>query len=398
MNRLRQNYKMTVYSCFLAYIVQSVVNSFAPLLFVTFHREFSVPMSQITFLITFNFGTQLLVDLVSAKYVDKIGYRAGMLLSMSFSVLGLAGLTVLPTVLPNAFAGLLLSSTLYAIGGGLQEVLVSPIVEACPTDNKEAAMSLLHSFYCWGCVLVIGCSTLFFNLVGIEHWRVLALLWCLVPLINGILFSFVPIAPIVAEGETAMKISDLLKSKLFWVFLLMMICSGASEQSVSQWASVFAEESLGISKNWSDLAGPLMFSVMMGSSRALYGKWGEKMNLDKFMIGSTLLCVVAYLLTSLSASPVFSLIGCALCGFSVGIMWPGTFSKAAASLRTGGTAMFAFLALGGDIGCMSGPTFAGFVSDLAGNNLKIGILAAILFPMLLLLCLFFLQKKKRKTV
>lgn len=383
---MKLTYKNTIVSCFVGYIVQAVVNNFVPLLFITFQNTYNIPLSQITLLVTFNFGVQLLTDLVAAKYVDKLGYRLSILLAHVFSAMGLLLLTILPEVLPP-FIGILAAVTVYAVGGGLLEVLVSPIMESCPTDNKEAAMSLLHSFYCWGHVGVVLISTLFFHFAGIGSWRILAWIWALIPICNGILFLKTPMAPLISEGETGMTMGELFRNKTFWWLMVMMVCSGASEQAVSQWASAFAEQGLGISKTAGDLAGPMTFAVCMGLARLVYGKYGEKIPLDKFMKGSTLLCVGAYLLISLSPWPALSLVGCALCGLSVGIMWPGTFSTAAVALRTGGTAMFALLALGGDLGCGGGPTLVGLVSDAVGGNMKLGILAAIVFPVVLAGCL-----------
>nr|MBQ8245397.1 MFS transporter [Oscillospiraceae bacterium] len=385
-------YKNTIVSCFIGYIVQAIVNNFVPLLFLTFQNTYGIPLSRITLLVTFNFGVQLLTDLVAAKYVDRIGYRAAILLAHVFSALGLAGLTVLPERM-DPFAGILLAVMLYAVGGGLLEVLVSPIMESCPTDNKEAAMSLLHSFYCWGHVGVVLISTAFFHVLGIGSWKLLAWLWALIPICNGLLFVKTPIAPLISEGESGMTFGQLFRNKTFWLLMVMMVCSGASEQSVSQWASAFAEQGLGISKTAGDLAGPLTFAVCMGLARLIYGNCGDRLPLEKFMVGSTLLCVSSYLLVSLSPWPALSLVGCAVCGLSVGIMWPGTFSTAAASLRTGGTAMFALLALAGDLGCGGGPTLVGMVSDALGGNLKLGILAGIIFPVVLAICLMVHKKK-----
>ena len=346
-------------------------------------------------LITFNFGIQLLVDLLSAKFVDKIGYRVSIVMAHIFAALGLAGLVVLPDLLPNAFAGLLIAVVIYAIGGGLIEVLISPIMESCPSENKEKAMSLLHSFYCWGHVGVVLLSTLFFWFFGIADWKILALLWVIIPVCNGILFCKVPIAPLIEEGEIGMSLWELCKNRIFWILMLMMMCAGASEQAVSQWASTFAEQGLGVSKAIGDLAGPMSFAILMGSARAFYGKFGDRIDLDKFMQASSLLCIVSHLCISLSPSPLFSLIGCSLCGLSVGIMWPGTFSKASAALRNGGTAMFALLALAGDVGCSGGPTLVGFVTGLASDDLKKGILAGIIFPILLIVGIVSLKKAKR---
>lgn len=392
---MKDKYQNTMYACFVGYIVQAVVNNFVPLLFLTFESSYGIPLSQITMLITFNFGIQLLVDLLSAKFVDKIGYRVSIVMAHIFAALGLAGLVVLPDLLPNAFAGLLIAVVIYAIGGGLIEVLISPIMESCPSENKEKAMSLLHSFYCWGHVGVVLLSTLFFWFFGIANWKILALLWVIIPVCNGILFCKVPIAPLIEEGETGMSLWELCKNRIFWILMLMMMCAGASEQAVSQWASTFAEQGLGVSKTIGDLAGPMSFAILMGSARAFYGKFGDRIDLDKFMQASSLLCIVSYLCISLSPSPLFSLIGCSLCGLSVGIMWPGTFSKASAALRNGGTAMFALLALAGDVGCSGGPTLVGFVTGLASDDLKKGILAGIIFPILLIVGIVSLKKAKR---
>ena len=382
---MKQNYKTTIYSCFIGYIVQAVINNFVPLLFITFQNTYTIPLSRITLLVTVNFAVQLLVDLLATKYVDKIGYRTSIVFAHIFSAVGLILLTFLPDVM-NPFYGILISVIIYAIGGGIIEVLVSPIMESCPTDNKEKAMSLLHSFYCWGHVGVVLLSTLFFKIVGIQNWRILALFWAVIPVINGIIFLKTPIAPLVSAEEESMTIKELFKNKFFWILMLMMLCAGASEQAVSQWASAFAEQGLGISKTAGDLAGPMTFAILMGTARAVYGKYGDKIKLDEFMFTSSLLCIVSYLLASVVPSPVISLIGCGLCGLSVGIMWPGTFSKAAVSLRTGGTAMFAMLALAGDFGCSAGPTLVGMISNISKDNMRMGILAAIIFPVTMALC------------
>ena len=382
--KLKTNYQMTIYACFIGYIVQAIINNFAPLLFLTFQDSYGIPLSQITLLVTINFGVQLLVDLLAIGFVDKIGYRASMIIAHICAAVGIVMLAVLPAVLPNAFVGLLIAVLVYAVGGGLLEVLVSPVMEACPTDNKEKAMSLLHSFYWWGHVGVVLISTAFFKIFGIENWRILAVIWALVPLANTFLFSKVPVASLISEGEEGLSVKQLAKQKIFWVFMLMMLCAGASEQSVSQWASTFAEKGLGVSKTIGDLAGPMAFAILMGGARAFYGKYGEKINLEKFMVGSSILCVAAYLCIALVPNPLVGLIGCAICGLSVGIMWPGTFSKAAAAMPSGGTAMFAFMALAGDLGCSGGPTVVGTISSLFGEDLRKGILAAVIFPILLM--------------
>lgn len=391
---MNKNYKSTMYACFIGYIVQAIVNNFVPLLFLTFRSTYGIPLEKITFLVTFNFGLQLLIDFLAPYFVDKIGYRISICIAHICAAAGLIALTILPECLPDPFAGLMLAVIIYAIGGGLLEVLVSPIVEACPTDNKEAAMSLLHSFYCWGHVGVVLLSTLFFSLAGVSNWRILAILWALIPLANAYFFTKVPIASLIEEGENSLTIRELIKNRIFWVMVLLMVCAGASEQAVSQWASALAEKGLGLSKTIGDLAGPMLFAIMMGLARTLNGAFVDGKKMEKIMIASGCLCITSYLLIAWSTVPALALMGCGLCGFSVGVMWPGTFSMAAASIKKGGTAMFAYLALAGDLGCSFGPTVVGRVSGMAGDNLKIGIFAAIVFPIILVAGTLFRSKCK----
>lgn len=394
---MKSQYNKTITACFVGYIVQAIVNNFTPLLFLFFQKCYHIPISQITLLVTFNFGIQLLVDFLSVRFVDKIGYRISMIIAHVLAAAGLFLLTVLPEILPVSFIGILIAVMIYAVGGGLLEVLVSPVVEACPSDNKEKAMSLLHSFYCWGHAGVVLISTVFFYVVGIDNWKILAIIWTVIPIGNAFAFSKVPIAPLLEDGDTGLGLKELFRMKIFWILLIMMICAGASEQAVSQWASAFAEKGLGISKAAGDLAGPMAFAVLMGISRLFYGKYGDRINLEHFMIYSIFLCILSYLGISLFSIPLLNLIACAVCGLSVGIMWPGTFSKASAALPKGGTAMFALLALGGDIGCSGGPTLVGMVSGAFGDNLKMGILAGIIFPVLLLIGVILCRRQKKIT-
>ncbi len=383
-----------MYACFVGYIVQAIVNNFAPLLFVTFESSYNVPLSKITILITVNFLIQLFIDMLSAGFIDRIGYRASVIIAHIFSAVGLLLLTFLPELLPDPYIGILISVCIYAIGGGLIEVLISPMVEACPTENKEKTMSLLHSFYCFGHVLVVLLSTGFFALFGIGNWKILTLVWACIPIVNAIVFIKAPIYSLNEDGEKGLTLSGLFKQKLFWILMLMMICSGASEQAVSQWASVFAEKGLNISKTLGDLAGPMSFAVFMGLSRIIYGRYGDRLNLSRFMKFGCVLCIASYMCISLIPVSAIGLIGCAICGFSVGILWPGTYSIAAAAIKGGGTLMFAMLALAGDLGCSAGPTLAGLVSGRFGGDLRIGILSAMIFPVLMLIGIFLTGKKK----
>lgn len=391
------NYKHTVAACMAGYIVQAAVNNFVPLLLLTFQQEFAIPLYKITLLITVNFAIQLTVDLLSSFFIDKIGYKAAAVGAHIFAAAGFILLAVLPTYV-DPFAGIAAAVSFYAVGGGLIEVVISPIVEACPTDGKEKAMSLLHSFYCWGTVAVIGLSTLFFATAGIAKWRILSLAFAIVPILNALFFAVVPIAPLDSEGKR-IPLKKLLTDKTFWLAFLLMICAGAAEQSVSQWASFFAERGLGIDKTLGDVFGPMAFAVAMGTSRLIYGKFGEKIKLEKFMLLSGVLCVAAYLVASLSPEPVSALIAVMVIGFSVGIMWPGTFSISAKNVSSKGTAMFALLALAGDLGCTAGPTLVGFASDAFSGNLGLGLLTAVAFPAVFLAgvaALMIFNRKKDK--
>lgn len=393
---MKKNYKSTVNACFAGYVVQSIVNNFVPLLFLTFNKSYGIELSKITALITVNFILQLIIDLLSAFFIDKIGYRAAAVAAHVFAAAGLVSLTVLPDILPSPFVGLLISVMLYAVGGGLLEVIVSPIVEACPTDKKSAAMSLLHSFYCWGHVAVILLTTLFFVTAGIKNWHFLAYLWAIIPFANAVYFCLVPINSLAAEGGAA-PMKELFKSKLFWILAVLMVCSGASEQAMSQWSSAFAEAGLKVSKTVGDLLGPCMFAILMGLSRVLYAAFSEKIKLTAFIRASCVMCVAGYLIASFAPHPMLALAGCGICGFSVGILWPGVFSLAAKYARNGATAMFALLALAGDLGCASGPALVGAVSGAFNDNLKAGFLAAIIFPALLVTGIFLLERHKSES-
>lgn len=387
------NYRKTKTACYLGFVTQAIAANFAPLLFLKFHNDYNISLGNIALISTCFFFTQLLVDLFCAKFVDKIGYRICIVASEVCSAAGLIGLAFLPDILPNPFAGILCSVIVYAIGSGLIEVLGSPIVEACPFDNKEATMSLLHSFYCWGAVGTILISTLFFLLFGMDSWKWLAVLWALIPTYNIYNFATCPIEHLVEEGN-GMGIRELFQKPLFWISVCLMICSGASELAMAQWASAYAEAALGLSKAIGDLTGPCMFAVTMGISRVIFGKYGDRIDLMKFMTGSGILCVVCYLLTSLSSNPLIGLIGCIVCGFSVGIMWPGTISISSKKFPLGGTAMFALLAMAGDLGGSIGPGIVGYITQEAGDNIRVGMSVGLVFPVILLVMLFILSIEK----
>lgn len=390
-----KNYKKTLVACYLGFITQAISANFAPLLFLTFKDTYRISLEKIALIPFVFYLTQLFIDFAATKFADKIGYRTCVVVSQVLSTVGMVLMTILPELLPIPFIGILISVIFYAIGSGLIEVLVSPIVEACPFENKDGMMSLLHSFYCWGAVSVILGSTLFFAVFGIENWKILTLIWALIPLVNAFNFITCPIERLVEDGKS-LSIRKLLSMPIFWLMILLMICSGASEASMAQWASAFTESALGVSKTIGDLAGPCLFAMFMGISRILYGKMSEKLDLTKTMLLCGTMCAICYLLASLSPLPLLGLAGCALCGLAVGIMWPGTISISSQKCPKGGTAMFAFLALAGDLGATVSPAIVGSLSELAGGNLKIGLLVATIFPIMLIAGLLVLNKVVNK--
>ena len=388
-------YKHTKYACYAGYIVQAIIVNFLPLLFAMFQTDFGISVAKLGLLASVNFAIQLTVDLLGAKIADKAGYRAVMVTANFLAAAGLICLAFLPYVFKDPYAGLLISVIIYGIGGGLTEVLVSPMIEALPTEGKASSMSLLHSFYSWGQAGVILLSVLFFVTAGISRWRILSLVWAVIPVLTAVLFLFVPIKTLDHDGKSV-PVKKLFANKIFWLFFVLMICSGAAEQGISQWASLFAEKGLGVSKTLGDIVGPCCFALLMGAGRLFFGIKGDKIDLRKYILLSGLLCIASYLLASVpglftDSMGLLSLIGCALCGLSVAIMWPGVLSLAADNNPAGGTAMFALLALGGDIGCISGSGIVGTVSD--ASSLNIGILSAIIFPVLIVICITVLIKR-----
>lgn len=393
---MTNKFQKTITACFIGYVVQAIVNTFVPLLFLTFQETYGIPIEKITLLITINFALQLTTDAAATYLVDKVGYRICVVGAHLMAALGLVMLAVLPDCFADPFIGLVISVVLYAVGGGMIEVIISPIVESCPSEHKDKTMSLLHSFYCWGSVGVIILSALFFYFVGISHWRILSVIWAILPLANAVFFLFVPLQNIVAEGEQGLKIGQLLKNKKFWLFFIVILCAGASESAIAQWASTFVESSLGLSKALGDMVGPALFAAAMGICRLFYGKSGDKINLDDAMTLSGALCVVSYLVVALVPVPVVALIGMAVCGFSVGLMWPGSYSTATANIKGGGNVMFALLALGGDIGCVGGPAVVGWLSGAFGGDMRTGILFATVFPVILTLAMLVHKRDEKK--
>lgn len=392
---LRNNFKATIAASCMGYFTQAILINFAPLLFITFRNEFGLSLAQLSVLIATNFATELIIDFLGTKYVSKIGYRRSVIIAQALSVIGLCMIPIMPKLMSNKFFALEIAMIFCGLGGGLIEVLISPIVEACPTKRKSAIMSMLHSFYCWGQMGVVLLSTIYFRTVGIENWEYLSLIWAIVPFIDLILFCFVPINTLVEESEES-SFRDLVKQKIFWVFLVMMLCAGATELSMSQWASAFAEAGLGVEKWIGDLLGPCLFAVCMGTTRVFYAANSHKIGLKKGIFISAGICVVSYLIAVFSPIPIISLLGCTLCGVGSGMLWPGTYSIATNRMPKGGVPMFGLLALAGDLGCLTGPYLTGMMSTAFGGNLKAGFLFSLIFPITLMVMVFILMKYFKK--
>lgn len=390
-----KNYRKTLFACFLGFITQAVTANFLPLLYLMFNRSHGIQFSLLALISSIFFFTQIIVDVICAKFVDRLGHRRCVIASGVFSALGLIGLAFLPDLFSNAYAGIVVCVVFYAVGSGITETLVSPIVEACPFENKSRVMSILHSFYCWGTVGVILFSTLFFAIFGIENYRILTCVFALIPIVNIIMFIDCPIERLTDEGK-GMSLKGLFSTPLVWLAIMLMVCAGASELSMAQWASSYVEWALGISKDISDIVGPCLFAVMMGLSRVIYGKFGEKINLVKYMLICGVLALGCYLLVGLSDLMIFGLIGCVVCGFAVGIMWPGSISITSKRLPLGGTALFAILAMAGDVGGALGPYLVGLATEMNGNDLKTGLLYGSVAPCILIILLIILMFCGRK--
>lgn len=398
---MKLNSKHTVIAGYIGYATQAITINFSPLLFITFQNEFDISIGKISLLIAISFLTQLSVDALAAKFSPRLDTRKTVVFGQLCAALGMISFGILPNLLPNAYIGLIIATVLAAIGGGIIEVLISPIIEACPTKEKSSAMSLLHSFYSWGFAITVLLSTLFFSTVGIENWRVLACLWSIVPLSGALMFSFVPIYTLEADNpaETESdKQNSLLRSGIFWVFFIIMFCAGASEMAMNQWASTFAEQGIGVSKSLGDLLGPCAFAVFMGLARVFYALNEKRIKLVAYFGISAFLCTLSYLIAALSPYSLLSLFGCALCGLSVGIMWPGTYSLATKNITFGGVRMFALLALAGDLGCVAGPSLAGTVAELCGNDLQISFIVSTVFPLVVFALIPFVAIREKKKL
>lgn len=408
---MKYTFKHTLRACYTGFVTQAVVNNLAPLLFIVFQDKYNISFEMVGRLILINFGTQIIADYIAARYADRLGYRRAAVLAHLFCAVGLICLGVLPAIMPNPYTGLMIAAVIYAAGGGFIEVLISPIVDSLPGEAKASAMSLVHSFYCWGQMAVVLFTTLLLKALGVDLWFLLPVMWSLIPIYNLFQFLKVPLMPTVSEEEKT-PLRELFKTRTFLLALILMMCAGSSELTMSQWSSLFAEKGLQVPKMLGDLLGPFLFALFMGVGRSLYAAFGHRIHLRSALVVSGVLCVICYAVTIFVQLPVVSLLGCAVCGLSVSLMWPGTVSLTAETWPKGGTAMFGLLAIFGDLGASVGPWIAGLISDLTvqarnlvdighsyGLNpdqlgMKAGLLSAMIFPIILTVGVSLLKKKR----
>lgn len=395
-DKMKFTFKHTKLACYSSYMSSAVAINFPPILFIFFHKQFGLSLIDLGALISLNFGVQMITDIIGASIIDKkITCKQAAVTADALVAIGLLLLGVLPQIMSTKFLALIIATVVYSVGCGLLEVIISPIIEAIPEDGKASNMALLHSFYCWGQMVAILFSTLLLFIIGNHNWWIISILWAIVPAFASLLFSKVPVNTLPKE-EKKSAIS-LFKNKIFLLFLLLMTASGAAEIAVAQWASMFVETALGVSKTTGDLLGPCMFALLMGISRVIYAKYSEKLNLSNYIAFCGILCIISYLVMVFVPDKYIALAAVGVVGFSVGIMWPGTLSLVSLKFPLGGTVMFAYLAIFGDIGCTTGPALAAAVSEnavLLGSPLKAGILACVVFPATVVVLTLLLKKMR----
>lgn len=390
------NYTPTKISAYVGYFVQAIVNNFLPILFVAFQDIYGIGYEKLGRLIVFNFITQMVTDILSPKIISLLGYRKTAVMCQLIAALGLTLAAVLPNVLPNAYIGIVLAVIVYAFASGLMEVIISPMIEMLPTSNKSGNMSLLHSFYCWGQAITTVGTTLLLSAFGYRGWTYIPLIWAIVPFINAFSFIRVPIVEPQPERKSD-SFRVLFSDRRFRVFMLIMLCAGASEIAMAEWASVFAQNALGVSQIAGDLAGPCAFSLFMGLGRLLYAAFSEKISYRSTVIVLGLCCAVCYYIAAFASIPIFALAACALCGFTVSILWPGTISAGAVAFPRGDAVMFSVFAMCGDIGCCIGPWLLGVVAE--HFTLNIGFAVSSFFPLLMVaLAIFFIKEQRSVSV
>ncbi len=389
MDAVTKKYFPTKLAGYVGFVVQAIVNNFLPILFIVFQNVYNLSYEKLGRLILFNFATQMFIDLITPKIIAKIGYRKAASLSQGAAAAGLILLGTLPSLMNNTYLAIIISIIIYATGSGLMEVILSPMIEMLPTGNKSGNMAVLHSFYCWGQAFTVLVTTGLVFLFGFKQWYFIPAIWAIIPFLN--MFSFLRV-PIVqpSPDEKMSTFSELVKKPLFLVYMVMMFCAGASEIAMAEWASIFAQNALGVSKAIGDITGPCAFALFMGTGRVVYAKLSKKVSFTKMLVILNIFCFVCYMVVAVCKIPIIALIFCAVCGFTVSISWPGIYSAGARTFTTGGAVMFSVFAMCGDTGCALGPWLIGVLADKF--SLNVGFAAASVFPLVMVICALYILK------
>ncbi len=389
-------YKHTIRACYAGTFTMSLVSNLTPLLFVILMDSFGLTFEQVGRLTLVNFMTQIAADLVFSKPVDKWGVRPFVAGGHFLCTIGLVLFALAPMYAPhNTYIWFMVSTVLFSCGGGLLELLLSPIVQAIPGDEKARAMSMLHSFYAWGFILVVVLTTTALGVFGSANWPLIMITWAILPLATGIAFLKVPLAPQVSE-EQRTRTGVLLSSAFFVVVVLGIAAGGAAEVSMSQWISAFTERALGLSKQMGDLVGVCMFALFLGIGRASYGKWGGKTDVTTLMLWGAVGSVLCFLGAALIPNPILAMACCAANGLCVSLLWPGSIVTAAARFPLAGASMFAILAAGGDVGAAFGPWAVGAVADVVPSGLRGGLLVGTIYPAIMVVCMLVVRAMNRR--
>lgn len=391
MTELEKKYLPTKLAGYVGFIVQAIVNNFLPILFIVFQDVYGLGYEKLGRLIVINFATQMFIDFITPKIIHKLGYRRAAFLCQFTACVGLCLMAVLPRFMSNTYLAIIISIVFYATGSGLMEVILSPMIEMLPTGNKSGNMAVLHSFYCWGQTVVVPLTTLMVFIFGRENWTYIPLVWAVVPFVNMFTFLRVPIVEPDSE-EKQSTFLELARTPKFVVYMVMMLCAGASEIAMSQWSSLFVEQALGVSKAIGDIVGPCLFALFMALGRVIYASLSKKVSFTRLLIWLNLLCFICYVMVALCHIAVLSLVFCALCGLSVSISWPGIYSAGARTFKTGGAVMFSAFAMCGDTGCALGPGLVGLVAEY--TNLNVGFLVAAVFPLIMVICSIYILKNR----
>lgn len=406
-----KSYQLTTISCFVGIFCQAVSSNITAILFIPLMTLYGLSYVHLGLLVGINFTTQVLVDIIASRLVDRYGFRVFVLPSDILAVIGLVLFGLTPVLFDNILTGLVFSTIIFSASCGLQEVMLSPIVNAIPHNDKGPAMALMHSFYAWGQVATIIITTLFLFFFGIENWQVIVFLWALVPLVNFFMFLAAPFPGVIHENQR-MTMRDLILKPFYLVALLAIMGGAATELVMNQWSSTFSEKVLELPKVTGDILGMCGFAVFLGLGRVLYGRYGSKINMNNVLVGSAAAAVVCYIAVAISPLPAISLAACAVCGLAASLLWPGTLVITAEKYPLAGAWIFAILAAAGDIGAASGPFAAGVITDLTRQMpsilqfaaslqllpdqfaIRIAILLSAIFPLFTLACHWFLKQRQ----